>query len=485
MEASILLVDDEADILDVCRLYLEDSGYKVYTALDGSSALDLFKRVDPPIAILDIRLPGMDGIDLLQAIKRMDPDTEVIMVTGNADLDTAIRSLRYDAADFILKPIDVADLSVALKRTRTKIADRRKARAAVQNRAMLDLVLNELIGEDILVVSTDYRVSHVNESMLRKLKVTRPQAVGRLCHELLHQRSSPCEGEGFLCPLMRNGQTGQPSQTTHSHFDQDGKEHQFSISCYPLMENDQVVAIIEMCREITQDLDRQRIWMQREKMASIGRLAAGVAHEINNPMTTILTSAVLLQEETTPIAPTNEDLHMIASEALRCKRIVAGLLEFAGQSNTAKTAADLNAVIEACLMLVRKQAELQAVALDTDLARDLPPISVDRDLIQQAIMNLILNAIEATDRRGLVTIASRCLPEKKCVEVAVCDAGPGIAPELIDRIFDPFFTTKEAGTGLGLAVIHGIVTQHGGTIEVTSIPAQKTCFQIRLPWETP
>jgi len=189
-------VDDEADILDVCRLYLEDSGYKVYTALDGSSALDLFKRVDPPIAILDIRLPGMDGIDLLQAIKRMDPDTEVIMVTGNADLDTAIRSLRYDAADFILKPIDVADLSVALKRTRTKIADRRKARAAVQNRAMLDLVLNELIGEDILVVSTDYRVSHVNESMLRKLKVTRPQAVGRLCHELLHQRSSPCEGEG-------------------------------------------------------------------------------------------------------------------------------------------------------------------------------------------------------------------------------------------------------------------------------------------------
>jgi two-component system, NtrC family, sensor kinase len=485
METSILLVDDETDILDVCRMFLEDAEYRVYTALDGKSALTLYRQIRPPIAILDIRLPGMNGIDLLQAIKAIDPDTEVIMITGHGDLDTAIRSLRHDAADFILKPIDVTDLSVALQRARTKISHRLKAREAIQNRAMIDMVLNELIREDVLVVSADYRVTDINESMLRKLKLTRPEAVGRVCHELLHQRGSPCEGEGFNCPLIQTGSTGTPSQMTHSHLDQEGREHQFSISCYPLVENGKVTSIIEICREITQDLDRQKKWMEQEKMASIGLLAAGVAHEINNPMTTILTSAMILQEETTPIDPANDELRLIVSEALRCRRIVNGLLEFARQSKPTKTAANLNEIVEACLLLTRKQAGIHEVTLDAHLAGDLPRICLDKDLIQQAIMNLLINAIEAAGAQGGVDVTSRCLPENRGVEVAVCDTGPGIAPEMIERIFDPFYTTKKMGTGLGLAVTHGIMEQHGGKIEVSSIPGQKTCFRIRLPLKTP
>lgn len=484
MEISILLVDDESDILEVCRLFLEDEGYRVYTALDGKAALSIYKRIHPPIAILDIRLPGMSGIDLLQAIKAIDPQTEVIMITGHGDLDAAIGCLRYEAADFILKPIDVEGLSAALKRTFTKITHRRMARQAARNRSLLDMVLNELIREDVLVVSADYRVTDINESMMRKLKVTRPEAVGRLCHELLHQRGSPCEGEGFTCPLMQLGHTGTPSQMTHSHLDQEGKEHQFSISCYPLLQNGQMTGLIEICREITQDLDRQRRWLQNDKMASIGRLAAGVAHEINNPMTTILTTAMLLQEETTPINPAGDELRLIASEALRCRQIISALLEFACQSKPAKTAVNLNEIIEACFLLTRKQAGENAVTLDSHLGGDLPQICLDNDLMQHAIMNLILNAIEAAGANGRVTVTSRCLPENKVIEVAVCDTGPGIASEIIDRIFDPFFTTREMGTGLGLSVTQGIIEQHGGTIEVTSIPGQKTCFQIHLPLET-
>jgi signal transduction histidine kinase len=206
-----------------------------------------------------------------------------------------------------------------------------------------------------------------------------------------------------------------------------------------------------------------------------------VAHEINNPLTTILTSAMLIQEDLEEGSEMHQELTIISNEALRCRKIVKSLLDFARQSQPLKKPDNLNDVIQESLVLTRKQANFKDVSLGAELADQLPSIAIDRDQIQQTIINLTLNAIEATSSGQKIQIASRYLKDKRAVEIRVSDTGEGISPENLDKIFDPFFTTKKNGTGLGLAITHGIIEQHGGTIEVKSTPGQGTQFFITLP----
>jgi signal transduction histidine kinase len=221
--------------------------------------------------------------------------------------------------------------------------------------------------------------------------------------------------------------------------------------------------------------------MQQEKMASIGRLSAGVAHEINNPLTTILTSSLLIQEDMEPDNPIYEDIKTIAKEALRCRKIVKSLLEFARQSPTTRTAGSINDVARESHTLTRKHGAFHDITVTADLADDLPLVYIDRDQMQQALINLLMNAIEATPPGGEVTLATRYLPVEDLAEVTVKDTGRGIDPDNAGKIFEPFFTTRSDGNGLGLAITHGIIEQHGGTITFDSKPGEGTCFHIRLP----
>jgi len=297
----------------------------------------------------------------------------------------------------------------------------------------------------------------------------------------LHHESAPCSGEEHPCPLVKTVETGKPFRVTHIHLDKGKRQLYYSISCYPLIDNGEVVGAIEIARDITRDISIQKGMMQYDKMASIGRLAAGVAHEINNPLTTILTSAMLIQEDTEPEDPNYQELQIIADEALRCRKIVSSLLDFARQSEPVKAKHDPNKVVTESVVLTRKQAAFNDVAVEESLSQDLPLINMDKDQIEQALINLILNAIAATDSGGKVTVSTSFIAEAESVELAVSDSGKGIPEEDMGKIFDPFFTTRESGTGLGLAITHGIIEQHGGTIKVDSKLGQGTTFTIRLP----
>ena len=345
-----------------------------------------------------------------------------------------------------------------------------------------DAIINELIHDDVMVISSNYAVIDINNHLLNRLGLKREEAIGRLCYEITHKRSQPCSGEEHPCPLHEVLETGQPFQASHVHLDKGNKRLLFSISCYPLMDDGEVIGMIEVARDITKDVI-EKILMQEDKMASIGRLAAGVAHEINNPLTTILTSAMLMQEDTDPDDPRYQELQTIGTEALRCRKIVSSLLDFARQTRPAMKLTDVNEVIRGCVVLTRKQAAFNDVTVEENLAEDLPEIYMDKAQIEQALINLALNAIEATGPGGNVTLnsrfASRLIPNM--VEITVSDTGKGISEEDVDRIFEPFYTTSESGTGLGLAITHGIIEQHGGTIEVESKMDQGTSFIIRLP----
>jgi PAS domain S-box-containing protein len=352
-----------------------------------------------------------------------------------------------------------------------------------ETQAMYSTVINQLIQEDVLVIGENYRIIDVNERLLERLGHTRNEVIGRYCFEITHHRSQPCSGKQHPCPLMQTFLTKEPNQTTHIHQDKAHREIYYSISTYPLKEEDKVVGAIEISRDITRDITMQKRMMQQEKLASIGRLSAGVAHEINNPLTTILTSAMLIQEDLEPSDPINEELETIANEALRCRKIVSSLLDFARQKKPRKEPQDLNQIVEETVVLLNKQAAFRDISLERHLEADLPPIKVDKGQIQQALINLALNSIEATGPGGRVSFATRFIPKSQMIEIAVSDTGAGIAPEILDRIVDPFFTTKENGSGLGLAITHGIVEQHGGELDVLSESGQGACFFIRLPLE--
>jgi len=218
-----------------------------------------------------------------------------------------------------------------------------------------------------------------------------------------------------------------------------------------------------------------------EKLASLGKLAAGVAHEINNPLTGILTNSSLLLEDLDKDDPKREDVEVMVKETIRCREIVKRLLDFARQTRPQKRLASINALIDNIILLVRNQTSFRNIIIEKELDGDLPDILVDPDQVQQVFVNIILNAAEAMTKGGTLTIRSMRSPDLQYIVITFADTGPGISEEVRERIFDPFYTTKEHGTGLGLSISYGIIEQHGGTISVDSVIGKGSTFTISLP----
>jgi len=225
---------------------------------------------------------------------------------------------------------------------------------------------------------------------------------------------------------------------------------------------------------------------QSERLASLGMLAAGVAHEINNPLGGILSLTGLTLEDMGTNDPNRENLAEVIHQTERCRDIVKGLLEFSRQSKGNTEPVDLNKVLQNTLSLVEKQALFFNIDVVWNLDPELPRVMADRSQFQQVFMNILMNAVQAMNERGTITLATRHNSSGNSVEVAISDTGHGIPTEDIDRIFDPFFTTKESGygTGLGLSIAYGIVATHRGTISVQSEPGKGSTFTIRMPVKT-
>jgi two-component system, NtrC family, sensor kinase len=236
---------------------------------------------------------------------------------------------------------------------------------------------------------------------------------------------------------------------------------------------------------------------QSEKLASVGLLAAGIAHELNNPLTGVLTFSSLIRQNLPDGSPDAEDMDLVIRETKRCAAIIRRLLDFAREKAPEKKYTDLNAVIEETARLVERPANLSDITLTLDLDRELPPLWVDGNLIKQVIMNMLVNAQHAISGGGAITVTTRrCeapmspepgAPAVPMVEIAISDTGCGIPEKNLKRIFDPFFTSKEVGkgTGLGLSVSHGIVKAHGGAIRVESVEGKGSTFRVYLPLEAP
>jgi signal transduction histidine kinase len=297
--------------------------------------------------------------------------------------------------------------------------------------------------------------------------------------------------------------TKRPARAVHEITTDDGEVRTCHVSSYPLINQlGEIVQFVEVIRDITQELserverrtrdiknDLSRV-VQEDRLASLGRLVASVCHEINNPIASIVTFNKLilsyLRDDTLPpegLTAFSQYLELSVKEALRCGDIVKSLLSFARQKNIEPTHVDLVEMVNTIMMLVAHQLDMAQVASEVDLPP--PPFTVwgDQALIQQCLMNLIFNAMEATPEGGRITIQGERDGDANKVRLTIADTGQGISEEDVPRIFEPFFSTKNAGkgVGLGLSMVYGIIREHNGTIEVDSAPGKGTAFKIVLP----
>lgn len=508
----ILLIDDEEDIRDVVALVLTEAGFQVETAADGILGLDVCQKFHPHVVITDIRMPRMDGIRVLEEIKTHYPDVEVIVATAFAEIGLAIKALQLDASDFITKPIDNEALMVAVLRARQRHQTRKQLKDYTQyletgwsdtTRELMETYvyqgnLIESSMDGIVGCDANSKVVTFNRSMekisgLTKTKVLRRMKIAQLFDSKTADRFRiALDGPGGGGPgrlmlyethLKHHNGENVPVQISATRLEDKGKNS--GMVCF--------VRDLRLLRRLEQEMTDQARILHQDKMVSLGRLAASVAHEINNPLSGILNYLRLMTRivergslDDTALTKFNRYLETVTSETDRCAQIVTNLLTFSRKSEDKQTRVDINELMERCVVLSRHRLSLDRITLETHFSMKTLTVKGNINQLQQCIINLVFNAIDAMPDGGRIVLTTHPAKDNRHIEIWVEDDGCGITPGDQARMFEPFFTTKEEGNGvgLGLSTTYGIIQRHRGDIHVESSPGKGTTFIIRLPTAT-
>jgi two-component system NtrC family sensor kinase len=505
----IVLIDDEEDIREVMTIALQDAGYKVDTAADGATGLQLCEDTSPQIVITDIRMPGIDGLQVLETIKKKYPDIEVIVATAFGEMDLAIRALQLDASDFITKPISDEALYLALKRARERFNSRKqlkdyttlleKEKAETSQELLKSIAFQRNLIESsmdgILGCEGNDTVVTYNQSMEQILGYEKTEVL----HKMTLKQFFPAgELERFKKELSSNTYGGKKRlilyETTLKA--KSGREIPVQVSANLLFEQGRENGLVcffrdlREIRKLEREVSDQARILHQDKMMSLGRLAASVVHEINNPLSGILNylrlmSRILYQ------GSLSEDrrekfqryLDLVENETKRCSQIVSSLLSFSRISPPTFDHVQIDELLQRCILLSQHKLELSNIRLESSIQPNLPPVEGDFNQLQQCVINLIFNAIDAMPEGGTLALNSRWDGNSAKVIITVRDSGRGIPPENLPHIFEPFFTTKNEGygVGLGLSTVYGIIERHKGTINVESQPGQGTAVMLELP----
>jgi PAS domain S-box-containing protein len=348
-------------------------------------------------------------------------------------------------------------------------------RKLIQSKEILQSVFDG-ITDMVILMGEDLRVKMVNKAYLKRYNLPMEDVLGRSCFEMHADDACPHPN----CGAMKVLQTGKPraEEVTSS------AGEIFLMHFYPVLnEEGRVESIVRYARDITDQRQIEQQIQKTEKLASLGQLAAGIAHEINNPLGVILCYTDLLKRQVSDQPQSLSDVSTIEKHALNCKRVVSDLLKFARSGPTVKTQTSLNGTIEEVVGMVSHQFSHNNIDIQLELDPELPLISMDADKIKQVFLNLLMNSQQAIGDRGIIRISSSYLSDSNQARVVFWDDGKGIPPEVQQKVFDPFFSTKEAGegTGLGLSVSYGIIKEHHGEIHISSEPGNWTEFTILLP----
>ncbi len=363
------------------------------------------------------------------------------------------------------------------------ITDERERDLALERSEIRYTQLVESASDAIFTADTSGLLTGVNRSLEEATGKSRDELIGLPVVSLIDPRDQGDAQDGLRAALAGEFPRGQLRYTNG-----DGEVRHCSLTVTPLTESGVVTGMLGIVRDVTDERRLTEQLVQQEKLAAVGELVSGVAHELNNPLASVMAFAQLLLAAPADSAPDREAIDAINQEAKRAAKIVSNLLTFARQHQPERTIADLNRVVQDTLELRRYALRTAQVEIDANLDPELPLTWADSFQLQQVVLNLLTNAEHALanwsgEKRIVVTTARR----GEQLVVSVADSGPGVSPENLSRIFNPFFTTKPVGegTGLGLSISDGIVREHGGRIRVDSQPGRGATFEIELPHAMP
>ncbi len=370
------------------------------------------------------------------------------------------------------------------------ITERKQAEEVLyQQNEFLGNILNSLTHPFYVIDANDYTLKMVNPAAKAGNLLENPT-----CYALTHKSGKPCGGVERVCPLTEVKKTKKPVVVEHIHYDEDGNARNVEVHGYPIFDTaGNVIQMIEYCLDITErkqaeerDKQLREELARSSRLAAIGRLAAGVAHEINNPLTGILGFSQRLLRKVTD-GKVSQDLLNINNEARRAAEVVKNLLAFARSSKPEKEYAGINDILQKALELRAYELRTGNIEVALELEPSLPDIMVDFGQIQEVFLNIILNAEQVmTEANNVGKLSIKTQQMKNYIRISFTNDGPAIPGEHLDKLFDPFFSTRgeRGGTGLGLSICHGIVTEHGGRIYAKSKPERGATFLVELPMTT-
>ena len=493
----VAAVDDDPNILSTIGMMMRSAGIESVLIDNPADALERLPDILPDLILLDYMMPGMNGAELYDRMTS-DPRHQyvfqipVVMLTAKTDNYEEQQSLfRKGISAYLLKPFGFGELinviSNVLTLQEVKNENRRLSEELLGAKNYLQSLFNS-IDDCISVQTTDYRIQSYNRSTAERFLNNAAAdsddhpAIGRnsrdLCYKNFFNRESPCS----FCGASEMIKTGKP-QFTESLNPVAGQTIQLSF--FPIRDAEgQITSFIETIRDITAKRKLEAQLAESVKMAGIGSLAMGVAHEINNPLCVILGFAQSLIKSMPADDPAVEDLKIIEEESQRCAGIVQDLLMYAKPGPVNKRKTDINEIIRNSLALLRHPIQKKEIEIIENQADDFPKLNADPKKIQQVLINILLNAIDSVSSGGRIQVSVRSQVQEGMIGIIIEDNGCGIDDALLPRIFDPFVTTKSGqGTGLGLSICKTIISDHGGDIDVRSRKNKGTAVTITLPVE--
>ena len=359
----------------------------------------------------------------------------------------------------------------------------------------------------IVVLNTDFTISEANDAYLKIVKKKKADVLGRPCYQVYYGLDAPCADARpeLHCPMLETLRTGKSAHVIHEFPKSEQLPAYGNIVTYPVKDSDgHIIRVIEIWRDITEaisnhweermktlkdDLNRM---VQEDRMISLGKLVASCVHEINNPLQGLLTYSYIAKDiltqdhlQASDIEELKHFADTMTTELERCGNIVSGLLSFSRETPLAYRLIDIGEVVRSVLSLTRHKMELQEIELETRLLSEMILIKGDPNRLQQCLLNLIFNAIEAMPEGGRLCVAERLQGDPRWYEITIADTGCGIEKDQLNHIFDPFYTTKPEGqgTGLGLSIVYGIVKNHQGKLDVESTKGKGTTFRLQFPMQ--
>ncbi|MCD4781830.1 MAG: response regulator [Candidatus Omnitrophica bacterium] len=546
MNEHILIIDDDIDFQKTLFNVLKKEGYQVSGATDGQEAIELTKKNFYELIISDVRLPGMDGIETVAKIKKTQSEAKslIIIMTGYSDEDAPIRAIRSGVDDFIRKPFKMEEFLHSVERNIKNCRLDEEKKLSIKTIKAINLKLIEKnehisailssLAEGVFTVNENWKITHFNKAAEQITGFTEKEAMGMSCIDIF--KTTLCREK---CPLRTSMKSGNPVLSLEADIvNKSGNIIPIMVSASLVRGSEgEVMGGVEVFRDIsefkrmteelkrskeeivqwnkelefrvkerTKDLeqankkilDTQGQLLQSAKMAAVGQLGAGVAHELNNPLGGILGYAQFIlgkienSNNGEDLKGCKEYIKHIETESLRCKAIIDNLLTFSQKPLYVKPeAVDIKKVIEDALFLLKSQLHLPNMKIVSQIDPDLPKVMGNANRYQQIFTNLIFNARQAMSDGGELKITAKKAEDKKTegkeyVKIEVSDTGCGIAQEDLDKVFEAFFTTKQdkKSVGLGLFISYQIIDEYKGTITVKSEKGKGTTFTVLLPIES-